>query len=111
VAEDQRPGGEGLKARIEAARLLGRWTLIAERHGNGCSCCPPGLGDAGIEEVERRVLAWLRPRHAGVGESFPGFLKDCISGKTSDAAPFPDIDEALDELEFRQSGLYQAAPE
>lgn len=99
-------GGLRIDPKIQAALLLGRWQMIAERHGNGCSCCPPGLGDAGIEEVERRVLAWLRPRHAGVGDSLPGFLKDCISGKSSDTAPFPDIDEALDELEKRQSGWF-----
>ncbi len=38
--------------------LLGRWAIIAERHGGGCSCCP-GLGDVAIDEVEKRVTGWL----------------------------------------------------
>lgn len=90
--------------RIEAAKLLGRWTLISERHGGGCSCCP-GLGDVGMEEVERRVLAWLRERHAFPGDSLSAFLKDCIRGKPGGEGVFADLEEALGDLERMQSGM------
>jgi hypothetical protein len=96
---------------IEAARLLGRWTLVAEKHANGCSCCP-GLGEVTMEAVEGKVLAWLRDRHALLSDR-PGvvaLLKDCIA-RTEPAGPevlqplFRDLDEALGHLEQIQRGL------
>jgi hypothetical protein len=92
---------------VEAARLLGRWTLIAERHAGGCSCCP-GLGAVSMEEVEARVLAWLRERHRPLQgrASVTALLKDCIGRKArGDAALFADLAEALEHLERVQAGL------
>ncbi len=93
---------------MEAAKLLGRWTLIAERHATGCSCCP-GLGDVAMEEVERRVLGWLRERHAGLregGDSLAVLLRRCIERRILlDAALLADLAEALDYLERAQAGL------
>jgi hypothetical protein len=92
---------------VEAARLLGRWTLIAERHAGGCSCCP-GLGDVSIGEVEGRVLAWLGERHAVLQgrASVTGLLKDCIERKASvDPALLADLAGALDDLERIQAGF------
>lgn len=84
--------------------LLGRWARIVERHGGGCSCCP-GLGDVAIEEVEKRVTAWLGRRHS-VGASFSEMLKQCIAARTPLAPELQkDIDEALSELERIQSGM------
>lgn len=84
--------------------LLGRWSRIVERHGGGCSCCP-GLGDVAIDEVERRVTAWLSKRH-DVGDSFSGRLKRCIAERTALPAELQrDIDEVLSELERIQSGM------
>ena len=91
---------------MEAARLLGRWTLIAERHAGGCSCCP-GLGAVSMDEVEARLLAWLRPRHPALAEgaSLIRLLKDCIERKTDIAPPLlADIDGALADLESIQAG-------
>ncbi|HEX2198965.1 MAG TPA: hypothetical protein VHG88_10140 [Burkholderiales bacterium] len=92
---------------VEAARLLGRWTLIAERHAGGCSCCP-GLGDVAMDELEGRVLAWLRERHAPLRErgSLSALLRECIERKTTvDPSLFGDLAEALDHLERVQAGL------
>jgi hypothetical protein len=91
---------------VEAARLLGRWTLIAERHAGGCPCCP-GLGAVSTGEVEERLLAWLRPRHQAIGEraSLPRLLKDCIERKADiDPQLLADIDGALADLESIQAG-------
>ena len=96
---------------IDAARLLGRWTLIAEKHANGCSCCP-GLGDVTMEQVEGSVVSWLRERHAVLqdGRSVTGLLRDCIARKVP-AGPdvlqplFKDIDEAFGHLENVQRGI------
>ena len=92
---------------MQAARLLGRWTLIAERHAGGCSCCP-GLGDVSLDEVEGRVLAWLGERYvlAQKPGDLAAMLKDCIRGKRpADAALFRDLAEALDYLERAQAGF------
>jgi hypothetical protein len=95
---------------IAAAKLLGRWTLIAEKHANGCSCCP-GLGDVTIEQVEGSVAAWLRERHTFLqdGKTVTGLLKDCIARSEPAGADvlqplFKDLDQALDRLEQVQRG-------
>jgi hypothetical protein len=92
---------------VEAARLLGRWTLIAERHAGGCSCCP-GLGDVSMDEVEGRLLAWLRQRHETLAArgSVTALLRDCIERKAAaDPSLLKDLDEALDDLERIQAGF------
>jgi hypothetical protein len=92
---------------VEAASLLGRWSLIAERHANGCSCCP-GLGEVTIEQVEGSVLGWLRERHAPLRErgSVTALLKDCVERKVSvNPDLLRDLAEALDHLERIQAGL------
>ena len=100
-----------LKLAIEAAKLLGRWTLIAEKHANGCSCCP-GLGDVTMEQVEGNVVAWLRTRHPMLEShaSITGLLRDCIARSRPARADvlqplFSDLDEALGHLERAQQGF------
>jgi hypothetical protein len=95
---------------VEAAKLLGRWTLIAEKHANGCSCCP-GLGDVTMEQVEGSVASWLRERHPLLqdGRSVTALLKNCISRTLPAGADaleplFKDIDEAFGYLERVQRG-------
>ena|SRR5437870_4887743 len=97
---------------LRAANLLGRWTLVAERHGNGCSCCPPGLGAVPMDTVERSVLEFLRGKHELLHrcESLTGLLKDCIRRKadldeTAAAPLFEDLSRAIDDLERMQLGL------
>jgi hypothetical protein len=94
-----------LQLAIEAARLLGRWTLIAEQHATGCPCCP-GLGDVTLEQVEGNVVGWLRQKHPLLEdrESVTGLLKDCIARLQPAGAEvlqplFRDLDEALAHLE------------
>jgi hypothetical protein len=99
-----------IRLAIDAATLLGRWTLIAEKHSTGCSCCP-GLGDVSMEQVEGSVLGWLRERHPILAArgSVTGLLRDCIARSVDkpDALPplFKDLDEALDHLEKVQRGF------
>jgi hypothetical protein len=100
-----------IRLAIDAAKLLGRWTLIAEKHATGCSCCP-GLGDVTMEQVEGSVLGWLGERHPFLKErgSVTQVLKDCISRSVSDAPEalqplFKDLGEALDHLEQAQRGF------
>src|SRR3982751_2444351 len=88
---------------IRSAMLLGRWARIVECHGGGCSCCP-GLGDVAIDEVERRVTAWVAQRHPLDGP-FSAALRASISERRSLPAELhADLDEALPELERIQDG-------
>jgi hypothetical protein len=96
---------------IEAAKLLGRWTLIAEKHSTGCSCCP-GLGAVSMEQVEGTVVTWLREKHPmlALQKSMTRLLKDCIARSEAPAPEvlqplFRDLDEALTHLEQVQRGF------
>ena len=96
---------------IDAAKLLGRWTLIADKHSTGCSCCP-GLGDVTMEQVEGSVVGWLRERHPFLQESrsVTALLRDCIARREPAGAEvlqplFKDLDEALGHLEQAQRGF------
>ena len=100
-----------IRLAIDAAKLLGRWTLIAEAHATGCSCCP-GLGDVTMEQVEGSVLGWLRERHPLLAErgGITQLLKDCISRSEKSGTDvlqpiFKDLDEALSHLEQVQRGF------
>jgi len=102
---------DSLHFAIEAAKLLGRWTLIAERHATGCTCCP-GLGNVTMQQVEGKVFAWLRQKHPLLDTrgSVTGLLRDCIA-RSQPARPevlqplFRDLDEALGHLEQVQHGF------
>jgi hypothetical protein len=109
---------DDIRLAVQAATLLGRWTLISEKHANGCSCCP-GLGDVTMEQVEGSVLGWLRERskddakrHVLLRErgGVTQLLKDCIGRSVPADAPvlqplFKDLGEALDHLEQVQRGF------
>ena len=57
-----------------------------------------------MEEVERRIGAWMRERHASF-EKLSDYLRNCLAQRSGDAAVFKDLDEALSELERIQSGM------
>ena len=57
-----------ISAAVEATRLLGKWTQLAQGHvmfGAGCSC---GLGFANLRlaDFEPQILDYLKAKH-GVG--------------------------------------------
>ncbi len=103
---------DSLLAALTATRLLGRWSLVCQRHGGGCSCCP-GLGDIDMEEVERLISIDLKKRHALMQDrdGFAELLKQCVARTLqADQAALrdllEDIGRGINELERVQSGLY-----
>src|SRR4051794_24739106 len=99
---------------VEATRLLGRWTMVGQRHGQGCSCCPPGLGDVAMDDVEKSIMASLKKEHPVLEgrENLALFLKDCVSRTGVKAAPgeipalLKDVAGVIDDLEKIQLGFY-----
>jgi len=104
---------DSLSAALTATRLLGRWSLVSQRHdGGGCSCCP-GLGDLNMGEVERLLSKDLRARHALMRDrdGFVALLRLCVARSFAAepqalAALLEDIGRAINELERVQSGFY-----
>lgn len=99
-----------LSIAVEATRLLGRWSLVSQKHEAGCSCCP-GLGDVDVADVEKEILADLRARHAGMEsvESISSLLKGFVARDRAGAAKatpalFSDIDRIIGVLEQMQRG-------
>ena|SRR6185436_8155463 len=98
-----------LPVALRAANLLGRWTLVAERHGNGCSCCAPGI-DAPMETVEKSVTDFLKAKHPALKQNVTGLLRECVQRRAeldeAAATPlFEDLSRAIDDLERMQLGL------
>ncbi|MSQ52271.1 MAG: hypothetical protein EXR28_10305 [Betaproteobacteria bacterium] len=112
AARTTAPPADFLLAALTATRLLGRWSLVCQRHGGGCSCCP-GLGDIDMEEVERLLAVDLRKRHSLMQdrEGFADLLKQCVA-RTLNADQqalsdlLEDIGRGINELERVQSGMY-----
>jgi hypothetical protein len=52
---------------VEATRLLGKWSLLAQRHlafGAGCAACSRFFGSVQVRDLEQQMLEFLRERHA-----------------------------------------------
>lgn len=104
---------DSLLAALSATRLLGRWTLVCQRHdGGGCSCCP-GLGDINMAEVERLLCKDLRARHALLQnrDGFVELLRLCVARNFEAeqrelSALLEDVGKAINELERVQGGFY-----
>jgi hypothetical protein len=52
---------------IEATQLLGKWSVLSQRHlafGAGCSMCAGFFGDVRTQDLERQMLEYLRGKHS-----------------------------------------------
>ena len=64
-------GAKARNLRIEAARLLGKWTSLARGHvlmGGNCSC-GLGAGSLRIDEFEQQILDYLEGKLAASGDA------------------------------------------
>ena len=110
----QAPDARDADARaLQAVRLLGRWHLVSQKHGKGCSCCP-GLGNVDMAGVERHILGGLRMRHPMlVGQdSLLNWLREVARRDARWHARTVELDAALDgvdevffQLELAQAGM------
>ena len=63
-----------ISAAVEATRLLGRWTKLAQGHvmfGSGCSC---GVGvGVRLQDFEQQILDHLHARHGAAAVERAGY--------------------------------------
>ncbi|HET7766427.1 MAG TPA: hypothetical protein VFK92_15175 [Burkholderiales bacterium] len=100
----------GISAAVEATRLLGKWTRLAQGHvvfGAGCSC---GLGGAGLRlaDFEPQILDYLKAKH-GVGEfgAVPELLRSIATRKeqrSGELAVLADLERSIDSFDELHRG-------
>jgi hypothetical protein len=99
-----------LSAAVEATRLLGKWTRLAQGHvmfGAGCSC-GVGFGNLRLQDFEPQILDYLRTKH-GIRE-FAGVAELLRSIATRSEAPgeplalLADLERSLDSFEELHRG-------
>jgi hypothetical protein len=99
----------GISTAVEATRLLGKWTRLAQGHvmfGAGCSC---GLGvGLGLADFEPQILEYLKTKH-GIGEflGVPDLLRSIVKegeGKKDQLALLADLSRSLDSFDELHRG-------
>ena len=73
MARRAKPAGT-LSTALEATRLLGKWTKLAQGHvmfGSGCSC---GVGvGVRLQDFEQQILDYLHARHGAAAVERAGY--------------------------------------
>jgi hypothetical protein len=73
MARRAKPAGT-LSTALEATRLLGKWTKLAQGHvmfGTGCSC---GVGvGVRLQDFEQQILDYLNARHGAAAVEGAGY--------------------------------------
>jgi hypothetical protein len=97
-------------AAVEATRLLGKWTRLAQGHvmfGAGCSC---GVGFANLRlaDFEPQILDYLKTQHGVAGFAGVADLLRSIATKGGvrgeQLALLADLERSLDSFEELHRG-------
>jgi hypothetical protein len=101
---------KNLSSAVEATRLLGRWTKLAQGHvmfGAGCSC---GVGFANLRlaDFEPQILDYLKTKHGAAGFAGVAELLRSIATK-GDASAKPlellaDLERSMDSFDELHRG-------
>jgi hypothetical protein len=99
-----------LSAAVEATRLLGKWTKLAQGHvtfGTGCSC---GIGFANLRlaDFEPQILDYLKTKHGIAGFTSVADLLRSIAtrrqGRGEELALLADLERSLESFEELHGG-------
>ena len=99
-----------LSAAVEATRLLGKWTRLAQGHvvfGAGCSC-GVGFGNLQLADFEPQILDYLKTKHgvggyASVSELLRAIVKEGEKAE-SRSALLADLSRSLDSFDELHRG-------
>jgi hypothetical protein len=97
---------------VEATRLLGKWTKLAQGHvmfGSGCSC---GVGFANLRlaDFEPQILEYLKTKHGVTGFSgVPDLLRSIVKQSEEEKdggrlAMLADLERSLDSFDELHRG-------
>jgi hypothetical protein len=99
-----------LSAAVEAMRLLGKWTKLAQGHvmfGAGCSC-GVGFGNLQLKDFEPQILDYLRTKHGVSGFAhIPDLLRTIAKEEEKGdgrLALLADLSRSLDSFEELHRG-------
>ena len=95
---------------VEATRLLGKWTRLAQGHvmfGAGCSC-GVGFGNLQLKDFEPQILDYLRTKHGVSGlADIPELLRTIAKEEErggSRLALLADLSRSLDSFDELHRG-------
>jgi hypothetical protein len=103
-------GAKKTSAAVEATRLLGKWTRLAQGHvmfGAGCSC---GVGFANLRlaDFEPQILDYLKTRHGVTGYSGVAELLRSMVTRNEERgkqlAMLADLERSLDSFDELHRG-------
>ena len=100
----------GISAAVEATRLLGKWTRLAQGHvmfGAGCSC-GVGFTNLRLQDFEPQILDYLRTKH-GVSEfrTVADLLRSIATKGDATGRPLAllaDLERSLDSFDKLHRG-------
>lgn len=104
----------GVSAAVEATRLLGKWSKLAQGHvmfGAGCSC-GVGIANLRLADFEPQILDYLKTKHGIAG--FAGVADLLRSIATKGDAPgklelLADLERSLESFEELHGGRWPGA--
>jgi len=98
-------------AAVEATRLLGKWTKLAQGHvmfGSGCSC---GVGvGVRLQDFEPQILDYLKTKHGVSGFSgVPDLLRSIVKRSEGEKhhgqiALLADLERSIDSFDELHRG-------
>lgn len=103
-------GAKKISAAVEATRLLGKWTRLAQGHvmfGAGCSC---GVGFANLRlaDFEPQILDYLKTRHGVTGHPDVAELLRSVVTRNEEGgkqlALLADLERSIDSFDELHRG-------
>jgi hypothetical protein len=102
--------GARISAAVEATRLLGKWTKLAQGHvmfGAGCSC-GAGFSNLGLRDFEPQILEYLKTKHGISGfAAVPDLLRSIVKESKEEKdqlALLADLSRSLDSFDELHRG-------
>ncbi len=84
---------------IESLRLLGKWTLLSQRHVSadmGCACCTGFGSSMRVQDFEQQILDYLHDKYSAAGNAHVvALLADRAAFRHQEAGSIADLLRSL----------------